>query len=119
MKLRVMVVEDDALILMNNVDILEELGYAVSQAATGAKALQYLAIHQIDVLLADVGLPDMSGVTLATQATALWPSLVVIFATGRGRVDEAAHLSRSMVLTKPYDFAALEAALTRAIAFVA
>lgn len=112
-KLRVLAVEDDALILMNTVDTLEEMGCVVSEASRGGEALALLEAGAVDVLLTDVGLPDMSGVELAQRAVAMWPGLAVVFATGRSDIEGLDRFARAAMLPKPYDYNDLEAVLLR------
>jgi DNA-binding response OmpR family regulator len=58
--------------------MLEDQGYTVFEAADAKTALAVLSERPIDVLVTDVGLPDMSGVMLAERAKALVSGLPVI-----------------------------------------
>jgi CheY-like chemotaxis protein len=104
--------EDDELIRMNTVDTLQDLGYTVVEAATATEALAALQSEPIDILLTDVGLPDMSGVELARRAVQTMPSLGVIFATGHTNVPGADAIANAVVLTKPFGTNALSNALS-------
>ncbi len=114
---RVLVVEDDALVRVAAVEFLADLGIAVEEAETGRQALGLLAAHgDIDLLITDVGLPDIDGHDLATQARNLRPSLKIIIASGysspgqkqRNGVDLPADV---LHLTKPYEPADLRRAI--------
>jgi PAS domain S-box-containing protein len=103
----VLVVDDEPTIRMLAVEVLEELGYSVIEAADGASALKTLASEsRIDLLVTDVGLPGgMNGRQLADAARETRPELKVLFITGYA--ENAAvgngHLAPSMhVLTKPF-----------------
>ena len=63
--------------------------------------------------MAEGGLPDMSGVELATQARDRRDSLAVIFATGHANVASVQADSRTVVLGKPYGSEALAGAIAR------
>jgi CheY-like chemotaxis protein len=80
----ILVVEDDTIVRMLIVDVLEELGYKVHEAADGEQALGHLSNtqHVIDLLMTDNGLPDTTGVELAHKARTLRPKLPVLFASG-------------------------------------
>jgi DNA-binding NtrC family response regulator len=68
--------------------------------------MNMLQAHPIDVLIADVGLPDISGIDLAANALRHRPHLRVIFASGYDVVltdDKRASLSTSLSLRKPYN----------------
>ncbi|WP_434588969.1 response regulator [Pseudomonas sp. R4-83] len=80
----ILVVEDDAIVRMLIVDVLEELEYKVVEADGGEQALEKLRDggQSIDLMMTDVGLPDIDGKELALQARALRPTLPVLFASG-------------------------------------
>lgn len=101
--LSVLLCEDDVLIRMNTTEMLESAGYRVSEAGSGKEALAALEKEAHDILIADVGLPDMTGVELAAKARVLNAGLPVIFATGHSTVPGAEEMGRAAILTKPYD----------------
>lgn len=80
----ILVVEDDAIVRMLIVDVLEELEFQVLEAADAEQALKFVqdAAEVIDLMMTDVGLPDMNGKELATKARELRPTLPVLFASG-------------------------------------
>ena len=98
----VMAVDDDALVLMNTVEMLEELGHKVLQASCAQQALE--AIQQgpaIDLLITDQAMPQMTGVQLAEVVSRDRPTLPVILATGYGELPASA--SRKILkLAKPF-----------------
>jgi CheY-like chemotaxis protein len=113
-RLRVLLVEDTALIRMATADMLAALGHAVSEAGNAAEALAILAAKAIDVLLTDIGLPDMSGEDLAVEARRRHPGLRIVFASGDTSgigAGAAAQLADAIALGKPYDQEGLAAAL--------
>lgn len=99
---RILVCEDEALIRMDTVSVLEGLGAEVSEAATGTQALKALEAGHFDVLLVDVGLPDMTGEEVALRARASRADLAIVFCTGRSEVASAQGLERCAVLRKPF-----------------
>ncbi|WP_198018854.1 hybrid sensor histidine kinase/response regulator [Azorhizobium doebereinerae] len=103
----ILLVEDDWLVRTSTVDMLEELGHEVLEAADGASALALLGKRKVDLLLTDIGLPDISGVALAQQARARDAALPIVFLTGQS--DAGAHgLGAGVrVITKPYTAAGL------------
>jgi CheY-like chemotaxis protein len=64
--------------------VLEELQFKVLEADSGTAALVLLENRDtlIDLLMTDVGLPQMDGRELAARARALRPSLPILFASG-------------------------------------
>ncbi|AXM95168.1 response regulator [Pseudomonas plecoglossicida] len=79
-----LVVEDDDIVRMLMVEVLDELGYKAIEAQDATSALRILEdpAQQLDLLMTDVGLPDMRGEELAARARALRPLLPVLFASG-------------------------------------
>ena len=79
----ILVVEDEALVLMLWVEALEGQGYRVLQAADPQAAIRILESDaSIDLLVTDVGLPGMTGRELANLARGLRPGMKVLFVTG-------------------------------------
>jgi DNA-binding response OmpR family regulator len=69
-----------------------------------------LESSRVDVLIADLGLPGVSGADLARRARALRQEVGVIFATGRSQL-EAEQLDGAILLGKPYRAVDLEQAI--------
>ncbi|MDQ0322627.1 PAS domain S-box-containing protein [Pararhizobium capsulatum DSM 1112] len=110
-QLRILLVEDDSLIRMNTAEMLEDLGHKVHQAGSAAEAVALADRQPVDVLIADIGLPDMPGVEMAARIAAKIPNLPVIFASGHD--ENSAGLSDDAVLiTKPYGSSDLDQALS-------
>lgn len=79
-----LVVEDDDIVRMLMVDVLEELGYEIIEAEDATSALRVLedANQHLDLMITDVGLPDIRGEELAARARGLRPLLNIMFASG-------------------------------------
>lgn len=79
----VMAVDDDALVLMNTVAMLQELGHTVIEAASGAEALEQLRDGtSVDLIITDQAMPRMTGAQLIVAVRAQRPELPIILATG-------------------------------------
>jgi CheY-like chemotaxis protein len=111
--IQVLLVEDDELIRMNSMEMLSESGFAVVEAGNAAQALKVIESEQIDVLVTDIGLPDMKGGELAVEALRRRPGLAIVFATGDSHLPEGAPES-AVLLTKPYDEQQIIAAVEKA-----
>jgi DNA-binding response OmpR family regulator len=109
--MKIVVCEDDFLILMNTAEMLRELGHEAEETADGRSALEALARGGVDILLTDVGLPDMSGIDLVREARATRPGLPVIFASGLGEVEGFDGEAGIVSVNKPYTMPALAAAI--------
>jgi PAS domain S-box-containing protein len=112
--MHVMLIEDDEAIAAGLVAILECEGISIDLVRLGAEANDRLAARLPDVVILDVGLPDIDGMTLYRQIAARWPDLPVLFSTGHGDEKLLTHGSSGAhvgYLQKPYDAPALFAAL--------
>jgi PAS domain S-box-containing protein len=110
---RVLVVDDEALVLESTAAMLEELGYQPVRAESGEAALAVLAAESCLVaVLTDHAMPGMTGTALAEQIAARRPGLPVILATGHaGAATGSVAVAR---LGKPYGLAQLASVLAGA-----
>jgi len=111
--LRVLLVEDEMLVSMTSAELLADMGHEVETAASGAEALQMLE-GGVDVLITDLGLPDMNGAELIEAARRRQEALAVVVATGRNS-HEVSIDGPCVWLAKPYDGEGLRRALTEAM----
>ena len=98
----VLAVDDDALVLMNTVAMLEDLGHTVFAAYSGEEALAILRREDsVDLVVTDQAMPNMSGTDLAKTIIGEWPDIPVLLATGY--VDRVAGEDTGLPkLTKPF-----------------
>ena len=111
--LTILAVDDDALVLMNTVAMLEDLGHSVFEAYSGKEALELLRQEDsIDLVITDQAMPQMSGTQLAKIIRQDWPDMSILLATGYSDhvPGEDINLPR---LTKPYLQSDLAAAIAR------
>lgn len=116
----ILLVEDEPLIALTLVDLIEELGHTAIEAMTANDALQiFRSRSDIDLLVTDIGLPDLAGDVLAAECRNAVPHLPVIFATGHNTGQQAdgplAH-PPTLRLAKPFQMQELEAAINRVMA---
>jgi two-component system cell cycle sensor histidine kinase/response regulator CckA len=80
----ILVVDDDLSVLETASKVLRSAGYVVFEASSGPEALELSAEHlrKIDVLLADLIMPGMTGRTLADILSTRHIGLDVIFMSG-------------------------------------
>ncbi|HTN62417.1 MAG TPA: response regulator, partial [Devosia sp.] len=109
----ILVVDDDALINMNTVDMVEDLGHTVLEAYSGKQALEILGSGtRVDALITDYAMPGMTGVELAAKARDLFPRLPILLATGYADLPSGTTTDLPR-LSKPYQQAELAAHLSR------
>jgi PAS domain S-box-containing protein len=101
--LRVLVVDDDKAVLKSTVRMLEILGYATASAESANEALRLLARNQeINIVLADFAMPEMTGGELAKAICAMRPTLPVILMTGYSNLDLLKELKDPRIILKPF-----------------
>lgn len=110
----ILVVEDDHDVRAYTVGVLRELGYRVIEAYDGASALRLLAKQdqQIQLLVTDVVMPEMSGSVLAETARLTQPNLKVLFNSGytRDAIMQDGRLEPGVdLISKPFTFESLAA----------
>jgi len=102
---RVLIVEDEEKIRTMLNDAFRAAGHQVLDAANGSDALKSLESNEFDLMVCDLGLPELSGLHVARWVKEFRPDLPVIIATGfaemitsedyaKARIDEA--------ISKPY-----------------
>jgi DNA-binding response OmpR family regulator len=79
---RVLIVDDEAPIRLTLEAILRRTGYSVTTAANGEEATDWLMQSSFDLLLIDLKLPGMDGLTFARTAQQSQPSAAILFITG-------------------------------------
>jgi two-component system cell cycle response regulator CpdR len=78
----VLLVDDDAAVRESTGLLLRSLVFCVLAAQSGHEAMRRLAQIQVDVLLADIVMPDLDGIELAKRARLFQPEIKVVFMTG-------------------------------------
>ncbi|WP_022853627.1 sigma-54-dependent transcriptional regulator [Thermodesulfatator atlanticus] len=90
MKDTILIVDDEKDLLEGLKRLLElELGCEVLTAENGKKALKILKENEIDLVLADVRMPEMDGFTLLREAKKIDPELTFVVITAYGTIEQA------------------------------
>ena len=111
---RILLVEDDGELRAVIRRALEEEGFTVSAAGSGAEAMQRISVDALDALVIDVGLPDADGRDLCQAVRARGIQAPVLFLTARDTLaDRLAGFGAGGddYLTKPFSLAELTARL--------
>lgn len=102
---RVVIAEDEALIRMDLAEMLEEEGYAVvGQAGDGESAVKLAAEHRPDLVILDVKMPVLDGISAAERigAEKIAPVLMLTAFSQRELVERARDAGAMAYLVKPF-----------------
>ena len=114
----ILVAEDDPRTRESLSRAMTQAGYRTLTAADGAGALAILETESVDVLLTDLKMPGVDGMTLLERARADFPETVVIILTAFATVDLAVEAMKKGAydfLTKPIQLDKLELLLRHAL----
>jgi two-component system, probable response regulator PhcQ len=110
-----LIVDDEENVLSALQRTLRREGYTLLTAGEPADALTLLQTGQVDVVLSDHLMPNMSGLDFLKEVRALYPDVVRIMLTGHAEVSTAMEAINEgeiyRFLTKPWDDAELKVAL--------
>ena len=104
--LKILLVEDEADIADPIADVLSEEGHRVAVEYDGAKGMERLRTQAYDLMISDIRLPEVDGMTLFRWARTHAPSTAVILMSAYGSIPEAVASLRQNAfhyLRKPFD----------------
>jgi len=107
---RVCLVEDEQKVASFICKGLEEHGFAVNVASTGAEALAFIKQADVDLFILDIMLPDMSGIDLCRKIRTTNSQTPVLMLSALDRVDnkvEGLQAGADDYLVKPFHFSEL------------
>jgi len=114
----ILIIDDDKVLRSFLSNILEEKGYEVLMAATGAEGRALLEAKPVDVILLDLRLPDEDGISILRRIKQEEPDVQVIVLTAFGAVEsavEAMKLGAYDYISKPFDASELKLIIERAL----
>lgn len=101
----ILIVEDDHGLQKYLKELLLDNGYSVSGASDGVTALNLLKKAQPDLVILDLGLPNMSGETVCLEIRKNYPTLPVIILTAKDTISDIVQglsLGADDYMTKPF-----------------
>ncbi|MGR8981249.1 MAG: response regulator [Gammaproteobacteria bacterium] len=110
--MKILLVEDDAVLAEGLIHTLGQSGYQVTLAQSGAYAESLLVAQDFDLILLDLGLPDMDGLELLRKLRHRKVALPIMILTARDNVNDkiiGIEQGADDYLTKPFELRELEA----------
>jgi len=118
MQERILIVDDDMAIRDGCAQTLKRMDYEVSEAAAGEEAMSLLERYEYDLILLDLKMPDINGLTLLSRIKEKDSLVPVIMITAYGTIHnavEAMRLGATDFLSKPFEPDELRMAVRRAL----
>lgn len=110
--MKLLVVEDEEMLLNIIAKGLKRCGYAVDKAGDGEEALELFSLNEYDLIVLDLNLPKVDGMEVLRQIRRVNPLIKIIILSARSEIeDRIAGLDDGAndYLVKPFDFLELEA----------
>lgn len=92
--MKVLLVEDDRIVRITVRDALEDAGYEVVEQMDGAAAARLLDAETFDILISDIRLPSLDGISLFRRARQLQPAPAVVLMTAFADTEDAVTVMR-------------------------
>jgi len=103
---RILVIDDETAIAQLLEDALTGVGHSVEIAVSGKEGVEMAVVSEFDLVMTDLGMPDMSGWEVASTIRKERPGVPVILVTGWGTTlskDEVERCGISAVVHKPFE----------------
>jgi len=95
---KILVLDDDPVVTLSCKRLLEDEGFETSMTDRGRNALRLMESERFDLLISDIRLPDISGMTVVREARAVHPETDVLIITGYPTLNDAKESIRLGVL---------------------
>lgn len=106
MQRNIVVIDDDADILDFIRQLLSDQGFLIHVAQDGLEGLKLIEKVEPDLVILDIGLPNVTGETICDEIKKNYPAIPVIFLTARDSASDVArglNLGADDYITKPFD----------------
>jgi two-component system KDP operon response regulator KdpE len=115
---KVLVVDDENAIRRALRNTLQQMGFAISEAASGEAAMEHVREADYDAVLLDINMPGMGGIAACREMRGLFPHLQILMLTVRDSEDDkvsALDAGADDYITKPFSVRELGARLRAAV----
>ena len=101
--MRILLVEDEPLILMGIEASLEEAGHSVMAASNADDAIKQLTSSSVDLILTDIDMPgSMDGLRLAAAVRDRWPPVKIVVMSGKRKPGSDQLPKHARFISKPF-----------------
>jgi signal transduction histidine kinase/CheY-like chemotaxis protein len=116
---RILVVDDELVVVSLVKEALEEDGYTLSMATNGREALALMEAQEFDLIISDIRMPKMDGIELVSRARKIQPGISIIFMTAFANLDSAKDAIKQGAvdyIMKPFELHEMRQAVQQAFA---
>ena len=116
---RILVVDDEENTRIGLTRLLAKEGFLVDSVANGYEALNYLRGQKVNIIVTDINMPEMDGITFLRELNRNYPKTHVIMITAYGGVEsylEAMNLGAFEYVNKPVRIDELKVILKKVLA---
>lgn len=123
---RILLIDDDETVRYALKQVLERAGHQVEEATDGHVGVEKFSVHQPDLVITDIIMPNQEGIETIIKLRRLAPDVMIIAMSGGGRTGNrdflamAEKLGATKVMAKPFRpkelVEAVEALLAKAVA---
>ncbi|MBI4620431.1 MAG: sigma-54-dependent Fis family transcriptional regulator [Desulfobacterales bacterium] len=102
---KVLLIDDEPILLVTVSDALAKAGYTVEMAENGQKGLMMFQEGSFDIVLLDMVMPDISGMDILREMKGLYPQTIVVMITAHGTIEKAVEAMKLGVhdfIAKPF-----------------
>jgi two-component system, chemotaxis family, chemotaxis protein CheY len=106
-RMRILVVDDSALVRLYYRNALEAAGFNVEQAINGIEAMEKVLVHAFDLMIVDINMPRMDGLSFlralrrGAPEVATIPTLIISTESGQQDIDDSRNAGANFYLVKP------------------
>ena len=118
MATRILIAEDDRAVREFIGRALDHVGHEVASVTDGLAALEALRAAEYDLLISDIMMPGLDGVSLALKVSKEWPDMGIMLMTGYAHERQRAHNLDSLsheVISKPFSLKEITEAVQKAL----
>lgn len=116
MKIRILFIDDDALMLKSMARVLNPMReeWEMEFVDSGAGALELMAVKPFDIIVSDMVMPGMNGAQLLNEVMERYPNTARFILSGHAKSEDVFKcvLSADRYFSKPMDIGAFKAAVT-------
>jgi len=92
--MKILIVDDQKIVLDSCKRILEEDGFAVILATSADEAVEWIKTEMFSLILVDIKMPGRDGMSLMRQVKEKWPHIPIIVMSGYSEMDAATFIAK-------------------------